>query len=85
VSEHSWSCTCSACAQGGGRFEATAEGDQVTGGASAPTFTLQQVITQLQTQWGGTQEGRTWTWTNATVIEYSISDGTPTGQSEGTG
>src|SRR5262245_9720419 len=60
--------------------------DPVSGGASAtkPVFTLSQIDTQLRTQWGGTQEGHTWTWLGTTNLTYSI-DANVTGQSESRG
>ncbi|MBX9775397.1 MAG: M10 family metallopeptidase C-terminal domain-containing protein, partial [Xanthobacteraceae bacterium] len=80
---HFFTCACPVCAGSGGGF--SADDGTVTGGASAPpVFTLSQIQTQLRTQWGGTQEGKTWTWLNTTTVSYSI-DTAVTGQSEASG
>jgi Ca2+-binding RTX toxin-like protein len=77
---HVFMCGCPLCA---GQF--AADDGTVTGGGSAPpTFTLSQIQTQLRTQWGGSQEGKTWTWLGATNITYSI-DANVGGVSESTG
>src|SRR5450631_678455 len=46
---------------------------------SPPTFTLPQIITQLQTQWGGTDEanGTRRKWSSSTIT-YSITNLAPT-------
>jgi Ca2+-binding RTX toxin-like protein len=90
---HFFACGCPACA---GHFSAggdsvgvdSAGSGSVSGGASAsatkPVFTLAQIEMQLRTQWGGNQEGKTWTWLNTTTVTYSI-DTNVTGQSEASG
>ena len=45
--------------------------------SSAPTFTIDQIVTQLQTQWGGDEEGRIYRWTD-TSLTYAMPDGAPT-------
>ena len=78
-----FTCACPLCAGSVGGF--SADGDTVTGGASAPpTFTLPQIQTQLRTQWGGNQEGKTWTWLGTTNVTYSI-DANVSGPSEASG
>ncbi len=48
-------------------------------GDAAPTFTLAQIINQLQTQWGGTAESQGWTFSWAgSNITYSMPNATPT-------
>ena len=66
--------------------QSAADNDPVDGGASAPlpVFTLTQIQTQLRTQWGGNQEGKTWTWLGTTNVTYSI-DANVTGVSEASG
>jgi Ca2+-binding RTX toxin-like protein len=78
---HRFMCGCPLCA---GNF--AADDGTLTGGASAPppTFTLSQIQTQLRTQWGGDQEGKTWTWLGTTNVTYSI-DTNVTGVSESSG
>src|SRR5262245_4423364 len=50
-----------------------------TSGTTKPSFTLAQIIQQLQTQWGGSDEanGITYYWATQNVT-YSINAGTPT-------
>src|SRR5262245_17795529 len=50
-----------------------------------PVFTLGQITTQLRTQWGGSQEGHTWSWVGASNITYSMPSSGPSGQSESAG
>jgi len=43
-----------------------------------PVFNLDQVIYQLTTSWGGSDEGTTSTWLNTGVVYYSMPDTPPT-------
>jgi serralysin len=52
-------------------------GDPVTSGALPPDFGLQQIIQQLQTQWGGDAEGDYREWTGATLT-YAFPTTAPT-------
>ena len=77
---HFFTCGCPLCAG-----QSAADNEPVSGGASAPpVFTLTQIQTQLRTQWGGNQEGKTWTWLGTTNVTYSI-DANVTGVSEASG
>jgi Ca2+-binding RTX toxin-like protein len=60
--------------------------EDVTGGADAakPALTLSQITTQLRTQWGGNQEGKTWSWLSNNVT-YSMPDAGPAGEYESAG
>lgn len=62
-------------------------GYAITGGANAakPVFSLSQIATQLRTQWGGSQEGKTWTWIGTNDVTYSMPDAGPAGRSESSG
>ena len=50
-----------------------------------PVFTLGQITTQLRTQWGGSQEGHTWSWLGTSNVTYSMPSPGPAGQSESAG
>jgi serralysin len=81
-----WDCACGACVAT--RLEeAFGAGNGVDGAASAvkPILTLSEVATQLRTQWGGAQEGKTWTWLGTSNVSYSIPNSGPSGQSESAG
>ena len=79
-------CSCPACMAARTPDNASAaDGGTVEGGASAPVFTLAQIQTQLRTQWGGSQEGKTWTWLGTSNVTYSMPDSAPAGTSEAAG
>ena len=82
MSDYGFHCACSLCA-GGPTLHA---GDAVTGSASAakPSLSLAQIQSQLRTQWGGSQEGHTWTWLGTSTVSYSI-NASVTGVSEAAG
>ena len=82
VSDYAFQCACSLCA-GGPTLHA---GDAATGSASAtkPSLSLTGVQSQLRTQWGGSQEGHTWTWLGTNTVSYSI-NANVTGVSEAAG
>lgn len=83
--------TCVGATSGDGHFsisngpiEGLAQAD-VTGPTQddfTTVFTLSQIINQLQTQWGGTQEGSTWTWGGGTLT-YSTPNALPTNHATG--
>jgi Ca2+-binding RTX toxin-like protein len=60
--------------------------EEATGGADAakPVLTLSEITTQLRTQWGGNQEGKTWSWLSNNVT-YSMPDAGPAGEYESAG
>src|SRR5262245_14638431 len=49
---------------------------------SPPSFTLAQIIDQLQTQWGGSYDGTYRSWAGATV-HYSIPNTAPNDEGDG--
>jgi Ca2+-binding RTX toxin-like protein len=67
--------------------EAFSAGNGVDGTASAtkPVLTLAEVANQLRTQWGGSQEGKTWTWLGTSNVTYSIPNSGPAGEPESAG
>ena len=79
-------CACGAC-MASRLDEAFANTTAVDGsaGATKPVLTLSEVATQLRTQWGGSQEGKTWTWLGTSNVTYSIPNSGPAGQSESSG
>src|SRR5262245_43517287 len=83
----SMGCSCPACLAARQHEGEIAAGSGVDGGAGAtkPIFSLSQVTTQLRTQWGGSQEGHTWTWLGTSNITYSMPDSGPAGRPESAG
>jgi serralysin len=72
-------CSCPACAAPNAGFSADDPSpDGSAAAASKPAFSLAQIITQLQTQWGGTGEGDYWSWSGANIT-YSMPSTSPSG------